>query len=40
MTAQPEKKKENDPMKKIIKQLEEYDEGTPPRKGVVSTWGE
>lgn len=36
----PKKKKSQDPMENIIHQLEEYDEGTPPRKNIFGTWGE
>ncbi len=30
----------NDPIQKILKMLEDYDEDTPPRKNVMGTWGE
>lgn len=39
MTTDKQRKKK-DPMEAIIEQLEEYDEGTPPRTNIYGTWGE
>ena len=35
-----QKEKQADPIAAIMKQLDEYDEGTPIRTDMFSTWGE